>query len=487
MPFKVLCESCQTRLSVRDELAGKQVRCPKCQQAIRIPSAAAPASKPKPASTAPSAPIAGRPPKSKPRQPAVPSATPKSSFDEAYEEEDDAFNFGSDDQDFPGQDDDEFDPYGGSEAPRSLPPAKRASARSARPEETPAKSQGGKEWLLAAGCGVGGLLLGGLLGGVFFSGSSDAASAIDSTAHQAVTASPNQPGLEAGSNLSAQPASSAAGSGSDSSLVTTPAVLPPPSPQLTAEQLAGAADVRQVLAKMKDLLTSENDREFLIHYGPIDELRSLQAAEANSQPLPEIPRQNLLNAIDALEAQVADVGATAVVATLTADSGSGESDAGPGYEGDVNAVINRWISDLEEGNVREFMLNAFPPDALSAMFRNGPDRNFAAMADKDAALVVRMLQDLKSLSTETPRIDGDTAEFTLPAVTYTENELRFVRPPGNPYVIPERIIRFSRIGGCWRFYSDGSLQQTSVLDGKVIRLNLERVGSSWRLVSYPRL
>src|SRR5438105_2547480 len=61
MPIKVQC-ACGKSLSAKDELAGKTVKCPGCQQPLKIPGGAASAAK------VPAKPAAGKP-----------AATPKSS------------------------------------------------------------------------------------------------------------------------------------------------------------------------------------------------------------------------------------------------------------------------------------------------------------------------------------------------------------------------------------------------------------------------
>ncbi len=79
MPIRVQCLTCKTTLAVKDHLAGKRVRCPKCQNPLAVPATppagAAPAAKPtpkvgaplpvKPAATKTKAPVgkpAGKPP-----------------------------------------------------------------------------------------------------------------------------------------------------------------------------------------------------------------------------------------------------------------------------------------------------------------------------------------------------------------------------------------------------------------------------------------
>ncbi len=42
MPIRVKCSGCDKPLKVKDELAGKRIRCPGCQSVIRVPAAAAP-------------------------------------------------------------------------------------------------------------------------------------------------------------------------------------------------------------------------------------------------------------------------------------------------------------------------------------------------------------------------------------------------------------------------------------------------------------
>jgi len=47
MPIKVKCGSCSARFKAKDELAGRRVKCPKCQQPVVIEAAAAPVAVPR--------------------------------------------------------------------------------------------------------------------------------------------------------------------------------------------------------------------------------------------------------------------------------------------------------------------------------------------------------------------------------------------------------------------------------------------------------
>lgn len=97
MPIRITCPSCSAVLSVRDENAGRAVKCPKCDGVIPVPTPAAP----------PPAPVAPPPPPARssdfddlgddddrPRRPAKssgrkPAPSRKNDFDDLDEDEDD--------------------------------------------------------------------------------------------------------------------------------------------------------------------------------------------------------------------------------------------------------------------------------------------------------------------------------------------------------------------------------------------------------------
>jgi hypothetical protein len=87
MPIKVQC-ACGKAFAAKDELAGRTVKCPSCQQPLKIPGAApgkppakpgAPAPAAKPAATKPAAtkPAAAKPSAAKPAATAKPAAAPR--------------------------------------------------------------------------------------------------------------------------------------------------------------------------------------------------------------------------------------------------------------------------------------------------------------------------------------------------------------------------------------------------------------------------
>ncbi|TWU01784.1 hypothetical protein [Neorhodopirellula pilleata] len=81
MPIAIQCR-CGKSLSVRDELAGKAVKCPGCSQPVRIPDG--------PSKPAAASPVAAKPGVAKPvasRPAPTPAAAPRSSMDDLFAEE----------------------------------------------------------------------------------------------------------------------------------------------------------------------------------------------------------------------------------------------------------------------------------------------------------------------------------------------------------------------------------------------------------------
>ncbi len=126
MPLKVQCQHCDSRLSVREELAGKQVKCPKCGQGIRIPAAAVAGTAEVPS-----------PPKPKAKPQPKPAPEPVKPVDEfsSFDDEEQLQNFHDDD------DEEVFDdPY--SHAGSKLPPSRKSTSRAERSgDSVPAKVQ----------------------------------------------------------------------------------------------------------------------------------------------------------------------------------------------------------------------------------------------------------------------------------------------------------------------------------------------------------
>lgn len=250
----------------------------------------------------------------------------------------------------------------------------------------------------------------------------------------------------------------------------------------------GAGELSVAMNRMLKLLKDGNDREFLRDFAPIEEFRKLQAAESGSSPLPKIPSDILIPVIKGAISQRPEMtsdGKTASFLPATGKLIEAAWQPGPGYEGDVKAVIRSGISDIEKGEVRTFIRNAFPPDALQVMFTRSFENSAVPLVEKDSALITLMLRDLRDLEKKEPKVTGDVAEFSLPAIDYPKEQAQLIRPGADHYSLQPRVIRFSLINGHWRFYSDGTLRKSGMIEGTGTRLQLEQMGSTWRLTRYP--
>ena len=250
----------------------------------------------------------------------------------------------------------------------------------------------------------------------------------------------------------------------------------------------GAGDVSVALSRMLQMLKDGKNREFLRDYAPIEEFHRLQAAESGSSPLPKIPSEILIPVIKGAIGQKAEITSDGKAASFLPASGKLIDPAwqpGPGYEGDVKAVIRSAIAEIEKGDINAFIRNTFPPDALQILFARNLENSAIPLIEKDSALITLMLRDLKDLEKKEAKITEETAEFTLPAIDYPKEQSQLVRPGAEHYSLQPRVIRFSQINGRWRFYNDGSLRKSGMIEGTGTRLQLEQIGSSWRLSRYP--
>lgn len=250
----------------------------------------------------------------------------------------------------------------------------------------------------------------------------------------------------------------------------------------------GAGELSVAMSRMLKLLKDGNDREFLRDFAPIEEFRKLQAAEAGSSPLPKVPSELLISIIKGAIGQKPEMtsdGKTASFLPATGKLIEAAWQPAPGYDGDVKAMIRSAISDIEKGDVRTFIRNAFPPDALQVMFTRSFENSAIPLVEKDSVLVTLMLRDLRDLEKKEPKVAGEVAEFTLPAIDYPKEQAQLIRPGADHYNLQQRVIKFSLINGHWRFYSDGSLRKSGIIEGTGTRLQLEQMGSTWRLTRYP--
>ena len=456
MSIKIGCDKCSAKLSLKDLYAGRKIHCPRCSHVIQVPAAE-------------EDPFADL------------------NFQEEHE-------IGSQDSPDEGDPDDQLMPL--PKLPKrkpktSAPPAKgpsteKSSRDGTKGQQTNAKlpsSPANLKWIFMGGGGAAIFLISIGVGYLLSSGSkpeplieADQTVAVEKNIATEPEQAPARTPEHTLVRKLEQP---------DENVVNKKSATKAPALSVSNKQKT----LRDELAKMQKLIAAEDDREFFIHYAPIDELRKFQKAEAEGQSPPVVPRDSLKVAIAMVVEKPAEIDDSGLVAVFRAE-GSRVVDpdwaVGPGYPGEIQEVIARAIAEIEHGDIKQFIKNMFPPDVLLVMFRNGPDHSTAPLMNQGSAMVVRMLEDLKKLQSLKPKIKADVAEFVLEAVVYEQNQRFAVRPfEEGRYPIPDRLIRFSMINKRWRFYDDGTLRKTGLLEDKGVQLRFERLGTSWRLAKYP--
>lgn len=131
-----------------------------------------------------------------------------------------------------------------------------------------------------------------------------------------------------------------------------------------------------------------------------------------------------------------------------------------GYGSDLPQVIDSAIKDLESGQVRQFVLRIFPPEAIVEMQAGPVGQSRLDSINPESTLVLRMREDLKVLKSVTPEMQGDTAEFVLPPQQYSAADTVLIRPNPKGLEPPDRVVRFSLSNGHWRFYAGAKSKQT---------------------------
>ncbi len=247
-----------------------------------------------------------------------------------------------------------------------------------------------------------------------------------------------------------------------------------------------ARQLPAVLDAMQTLLLENKNREFLLQFAPLEDLARLKAADIEQKSVPPLPRQAILTAIEKLKGKPPEILSSGWVACLKNEetvNATGVATS-PGYGGDLKEVIRLATIDLEEGRYSAFVEKIIPASAKLHLMNGGADKSVMGQLSKDSPLVLAMLADLKDLQTLEPQIRGDTAVFVVRPAAPIDDFPPPVRS-GNSHVPQNREIRFSLIGGSWRFFDN--LADDPDLSGVVVyELTFDRVGNSWRLAEWPR-
>lgn len=267
---------------------------------------------------------------------------------------------------------------------------------------------------------------------------------------------------------------------------------------------AAIAEARAAVKEMIRKLGKGEYQEFMHQHIPIDEyVRQLRSGQPMEIPLSAIPQLvQMATTLGQLQDGDATIDPTGRVVTFKAKEDvktvkaienpySKKPDDVPVYEGDLPDVIAAALKDLKAEKYEDCLSRLIPPSTIHMMKTDGRWDGMMESMSSDSPMVTTMIADLTELSKAEASMDGDTAEFRLPTVIHvvvgrggdTEEE-----------DADDRVIRFSKINGAWRFY-DSNAKTVEELDAALKRdakgeisedqLVVEKIGSDWRLLQVP--
>jgi len=141
--------------------------------------------------------------------------------------------------------------------------------------------------------------------------------------------------------------------------------------------------------------------------------------------------------------------------TSSDQAATGDATISEGYGDDLSTVIQLAIADLEAQKYADFVQKIIPDSARCAMVSGESNGEVISQLHPESQLVVLMLADLKSLQTLEPEINGATAIYRLPPFTASGGFPAAISSPNAP--LPrDREIRFSLMGGSWKFFDNSS-------------------------------
>ncbi len=273
---------------------------------------------------------------------------------------------------------------------------------------------------------------------------------------------------------------------------------------------AAIAEARAAVKEMIRKLGKGEYQEFMHQHIPIDEyVRGLRNGRPMEIPVSAIPQMIQIAAtLERLQDGEATIDPTGRVVTLTAKEEStipkvinnpysGEADAVSAYKGSLSDVIAAAIEDLSDQEFEKTLERLLPPSTIHMMKTDGRWDAMVASLTPESEMIMSMQAELQALLSLKPVIDGDTAEFRVPRIIHVvKNKSLFEGTSGDleEEEVGERLIRFSRINGAWRFF-DGNAATNVELEAALTRqapmeisdneLVVEKIGSDWRLFAVP--
>ncbi len=265
---------------------------------------------------------------------------------------------------------------------------------------------------------------------------------------------------------------------------------------------ATIVEAREAVKEMIRKLGKGEYLEFMHQHIPIEEyVRMLRSGEPVTIPLSAIPSLIQMSAtLEKLQDGDATIDKAGRVVSFRAKEGakvekviqnpySKKAEDVPAYQGDLPEVIATALKDLKAEQYEACMSRVLPPSTIHLMKTDGRWDGMMESLSPESPMVTAMITDLMTLSKAKASIDGDTAEYRFPNVIH-----RVARNDVEEEDAGERIIRFSKINGAWRFF-DSNVKTSEQLDAALKRevkgeiaedqLVVEKIGSDWRLLHIP--
>ena len=373
------------------------------------------------------------------------------------------------------------------------------------------KGSSGKNWLLPI---VGGILAVVAIdvGVVWFVQSSETAStqiadsndvasntAMDNSTRDATAAQNN-------SSMDVHNAATAAATSTTANITSTAS-----NPPGVASSAQSEVDVATLLTSMLQFLESGDANTFVMKHAPVRDFKMFSKLIESGEPVPPVPPQLVelvtrqIQQRQSLKAVVSSDGQSLRFVSLGSGMSSQKpqlknplnvSDSGslPGYGSILPEVIKQAISDLKQNKGLNFASRILPPSVVAVLKFEGRWDQLAETFGPGIEQTTRMIEDLNQLLILGPQMQGNTATYLL-----DRNVTQFASGRDRRLATVKdgtREIRFSNIGGHWRFYDqlsevahkiDVALDQ-ELMDApspELEQLTLEKDGDTWRLKAFP--
>lgn len=291
------------------------------------------------------------------------------------------------------------------------------------------------------------------------------------------------------------------------------------------EESGAAREARQALATILQLLQDGNDEQYFLDHAPGSQYALIQKILADGKPLPAITpphRKQIVDYVRTMQQMDIVLKANGVCAAFVPPALTGDDAGKPeaknlyakmtatgiaGYGDQLPAVIKLALADLAAGESEKFAAKMFPPSTTAMIKTENRWDHVVKQLATGTAQCVAMQKDLQLIEALEPKIDGNTAIYTLDRIATAfqsgVTRTRLGAPRRTPWPVAKqpatsvdgkREIRFSLVDGHWRFYDNTSQLAARVAEALNQKMSegsspddtpylLIKLGKTWRLMS----